>query len=431
MKTQLTIKNVNKNSTILVALSGGKDSICLLDVLLKQSKQLNIKVKAVNIDHQIRGKDSETDSNFVKDYCAKLGVELFSFKVDATKFSNENGYTLEEGARILRYDVFSKLLSDGVADYLATAHHLDDNFETVLFNLFRGSGAKGLTGITECNGKIIRPLIDVSREEIDAYVFKNNLPFVEDKTNNDTTYTRNYIRHEIKPKILEKFPGAKSSVLRLTAILKDEDEYLQTLADSEIKNIDNKFLISATTPPVLLRRATITILNKLGLKKDYEKVHLDDVAKLSNLQNGSTITLPKNIVAVKDYDNIVFFVDNDKPTNSEYSLSCGEFDFNGVTAQISKIKTENSLTFDYDKLPKTAILRTRKDGDFFTKFGGGTKKLKDYFIDKKISRYKRDNIPLIANGNEILLIFGVEISDTIKIDDTTTNVYYANIKNHD
>ena len=134
----IKLKNVDKNKVIAVALSGGKDSMCLLDLLLKSSKKLNITVKAVNIDHSIRGKESERDSNFVKEYCKNVGVELRFFKVDAKRYSKENNLTVEEGARMLRYDIFANLLRENFCDVIATAHHLSDNFETVLFNIFRG-----------------------------------------------------------------------------------------------------------------------------------------------------------------------------------------------------------------------------------------------------------------------------------------------------
>ena len=206
----IKLKNIEKNKVIAVALSGGKDSICLIDLLLKSAKEKNLTIKAVNIDHSIRGEESVRDSEFVKDYCKKVGVELRFFKVDALKHAKENNLSVEESARILRYGAFDTLLKEKFCNVIATAHHLSDNFETVLFNLFRGTSTKGLIGIPDKRDGFIRPLINVTKKEIDDYVLKNNLPFVEDSTNSNTDYTRNYLRCEVISKILEKFPTSKA-----------------------------------------------------------------------------------------------------------------------------------------------------------------------------------------------------------------------------
>ena len=203
---------------------------------------------------------------------------------------------------------------------------------------------------------------------------------------------------------------------------------MQSLADSYIERHSDKYYLPLNLNNVLLKRGVKTILVKLGLKKDYEQIHLEDVCKLKTLKTGSKIVLPKNIVAVKEYEKITIFVDKKiQIQKKEYIFSCNLFDFNDKCVIIKKEFDSSFLVFDGDKIPKNAVLRTRKEGDVFTKFKGGTKKLKDYFIDKKIPKLERDNIPLIAIGNEILLIFGVEISDKIKVDENTINNLYAGI----
>lgn len=418
---------ISKNQTIAVALSGGKDSMCLLSNLLALKNDYNLKIKAINIDHCIRGKDSENDSLFVKNYCEKLGVELAFFKVDAVKFSSENGYTLEQGARILRYQIFDNLLAENYCDVIATAHHKSDNFETVLFNIFRGTGLKGLAGIPKKRGRFIRPLLSVSRKEIEDYIIKNNIPFVEDATNFDSDYTRNYIRNEISPKILDKFPFAENSINRLSEIAIEEDEFLENLANENIKVEKENYFLPTNLNAVLIKRATKIILGKLGVDKDYEMVNLNDVVKLTTLQNGSKIVLPKGVVAVKQYDYIVFYKEEQKNTISPIPFEIKTYEFEDYSIVISKTPIENALTFDGDKIPPTAVIRTRLDGDIFKKFGGGTKKLKDYLIDKKIPRYSRDTIPVLAVDNQVLIIFNVEISEDIKVDSTTKNQLYAKI----
>ena len=263
----IKLKNIEKNKVIAVALSGGKDSICLIDLLLKSAKEKNLTIKAVNIDHSIRGEESVRDSEFVKDYCKKVGVELRFFKVDAVKYSKENGLSVEEGARLLRYNAFETLLKEKFCNVIATAHHLSDNFETVLFNLFRGTSTKGLIGIPDKRNGFIRPLINVTKKEIDDYVLKNNLPFVEDSTNSNTDYTRNYLRCEVIPKILEKFPTAEVSVKRLGEISKEENDFLDELSNSYLEFCDGKYLLPISLSPILLKRAAKTILYNLGIKK--------------------------------------------------------------------------------------------------------------------------------------------------------------------
>ena len=413
-----------KGKTIAVALSGGKDSMCLFNLLLKQKEQLNIKLKAVNIDHSIRGKESENDSLFVKNYCMKVGVELYFDKVDAVKFSNENGYSLEESARILRYEILDKILKQNYADYIATAHHLSDNFETVLLNLVRGTGIKGLSGIPEERKGIIRPLLSASRSEIDDYILKNNIPYVVDSTNGDINYTRNYIRNEIVPLIIKRFPSAENSAKRLSEIAREEDEFLTNLSNGYIEEKSGKFYVPLNLSPVIIKRATKSVLNKLGILKDYESVHLESIIKLTSLENGSRITLPKSVIAVKEYDKIAFFLEKERENYLEFPFSLGEIIFNGKNYKITDKLTKNALCFDGDKIPNGAVIRLRKEGDVFKKFGGGTKKLKDYLIDKKVPRFERDNIPVLAVDNQILLVFGVEINDDIKVTKTTKNILY-------
>ena len=413
----------SSGDVVAVALSGGKDSVCLLHLLLSLREELNITVKAVHVDHSIRGKDSENDAEFVKNYCEKLGVLVKVFKVDAPLYSKQNNLSLEQGARALRYGVFKSVLDSGFANLVATAHHKNDNFESLLFNIFRGTGLKGAGGIPSKNGEIVRPLLSVTREEIDRYVQENKLPFTQDLTNFSSEFSRNYIRNEIVPKIVERFPNAVNAGAKFSAICKEEDEFLQKLSSDIITQKDGKLYIPLSSDGVLVKRAIIIALSRLGLEKDYEYVHVLDVFNLKNLQSGAKITLPKSIVAQKEYDYAVLYIDNELKNHNLYPFGVGAFDFDGETFEISY--NGGSLKFDGDKIPNGAVIRTRRDGDVFKKFGGGTKKLKEFLIDKKIPLSKRDKLPLIAKDNTVYLIFGVEISDDIKITSETTNVLYA------
>lgn len=422
----IKLENINYGDKIAIALSGGMDSMCLLDVLLKNKAQLNLSLIAINIEHGIRGEDSVNDSKFVKDYCLKKGVDLYFRQVDVPLFCNENGYSIEQGARILRYGVFEEFLKDNNDYKIATAHHSLDNVESVLLNIFRGTGIKGLKGIVSTD-KIIRPLIKTSKKDIENYVKENDIPYVVDVSNFDEYYARNYLRNNVIPLIIDKFQGVENNVLRLSMTATEEDEFLDQLSLSYIEKIsDERYAISLNLNNVIIKRASILILKNLNVKKDYEKIHLTNILSLKNLQTGSEIVLPKNVVAVREYDKIVFYKKTQKQ-NYEYPFSVGNFNFENCIAVIKEAKKDDLIYFDKDKIPTNAVIRTRKDGDIFKSFGGGTKKLNDYFIDKKVPKLNRDNTPLIADGNNVLVIFDLAISQSVKVDENTTSVLSAKI----
>ena len=415
------------NKIVAVALSGGSDSVALLHYLIENQKTFNYVVKAINVEHGIRGKDSLDDSTFVRELCQSLNVPLAFYKVDAIKFSKEQKLSLEESARVLRYDCFFDALEKGFCSVIATAHHLKDNAETVLFNLFRGSGLKGLTGINQIENKIIRPLIEVSKDEIDEYIEKNALSFVLDKSNLNENYSRNYIRHQVLKDILKRFPDAEKSIYRFSVIAREENDFLEKEMLKYLKIKDDSIEIPLPCHNAILRRASIFALKKLGLKKDWEKVHVDDILSLVEKENGKAITLPKDIFAVKEYDKIVIY----KKTSAvltPFPFGICEFNFNGKRYAIEKVKDISSvnlksgLYLDLDKISKTAKIRLKEDGDSFTKFGGGTKSLGDYLTDKKIPVKKRNSIPIIADGNKVLAVFGIEISIEVKVDKNTMNM---------
>ena len=198
-------KFVKNNQTIAVALSGGADSVALLHYMLSFSRLYPIKVIALNVEHGIRGEQSKNDTAFVSELCKKLNIELLKYEVDSPAYAKEHKLTIEQAARALRYDCFFDAIKTKKCHKIATAHHLSDNFETVLFNIFRGTGLKGLYGISDDRDNIIRPLLNVSRREIDEYIEKNAIPYVEDSSNKDNNFSRNYLRNEVIPKILEKY----------------------------------------------------------------------------------------------------------------------------------------------------------------------------------------------------------------------------------
>lgn len=424
----------NKGETIAVALSGGKDSVALLYSLLSVKDKLGIIVKAVNIEHGIRGATSKRDSMFVADLCQKLSVPLKTYQLDCVKFSEENGYGIEEGARIARYDCFKSAIGEGFCDKVATAHHLSDSVETLLFNLFRGASLSGMTGIKSerNNGKIIRPFADTPKSEIEKYVADNGLPFVDDETNFESVYSRNYIRNEIMPVVSARFPEAEKSIGRFLKIAESENDFLEELAKKSLTRDGNAYVISIDTPDCIFARSVVLAIKSLGIAKDYVKLHVDAALSLKNLVNGSKISLPRNVYAAREYDKIAIYKAVKSDGNFEKPFALGYIDgaigklsfgeINEKEKNVNELKYGRSLVFDLNKLPKNAVIRYKRSGDYFKKFGGGRKKLNDYFTDKKIPLRLRDSIPLVCADGEVYIICGIEISDLIKVDKGTEKV---------
>ncbi len=411
--------------SVAVALSGGKDSMALLNLLL-ESKTFKGQVKAINVEHGMRGESSVKDSEFVKKYCEQKKVPLKCYTVNALEYSQKNKTSLEEGARILRYSCFKDAYDSGFCDAVATAHHLSDNAETMLFNLFRGSSLYGMNGIKEQNGIYIRPILSVSREEIDLYVDKNAIPYVQDETNFDENYTRNFLRLKIIPLIKQIFPEVENSLKRFADESKLVSDYLNEVAEKTII-YGKEVKIPVSADSAIISLCVIKALKYLGVYKDYERKHSQLTLKLLNCPNGTTIDLIKNVKAVKDYDFITLYKAEEKE-NEQVNFKTGTTVFNGKEITVKplnagELRSEKELFFDLDKIPPNAVFRTRMDGDNFTPFKSGGKKLKKYLIDKKIPSRQRDKLTLIACGNEVYAILGVEISDKIKIEKNTQNIY--------
>ena len=424
---------IRKNDIVAVATSGGVDSMVLLHYLTSKSKELSFKIVALNIEHGIRGQDSIDDSNFVKTYCMQNNIPLLFYKIDTLKKAEQDKLSVEQAGRILRYQCYNDALQNGKCNKIATAHHLSDQAESVLFNIFRGTGIKGLAGISEnfCE-QVIRPFINVTKQEILTYAEQNNIDYVTDKTNFDDAYTRNFIRLNIVPEIKKVFPELENSLKRLSDLAKLDEDYLQNESSNALICTDDHIEIPLGLHDAIFSRCVITALQKLGLNKDWEKIHIDSILQLQYKNNGAKIFLPKNIIAVKEYGKVVLYTSEENNINS-IPFSQGIFDFANSKIVVEKVEfkdidLKNGHYIDASKLSPNCVIRSYNTGDVFTKFGGGTKKLCDYFTDKKIPQRLRNSIPLLADGNDILAIFGVEISQKVKLEDNLNNIYKLTYK---
>lgn len=421
---------IYRGDRVAVALSGGEDSVALFTALCNLEQSLGIEVLAINVEHGIRGEASVRDSNFVKNLCDNAGKRLLFYKVNVPEYAEERKIGLEAAARELRYACFLKAIEQGLCDRVATAHHAGDNAESVLLNVFRGSGARGLVGIRESayDGAIIRPMLCVKKEEIVSFIKENALDYVTDETNADDSYTRNFLRNNVLPLIKEKYPEVELSLYRMGKILAEDEAFLSGLAEELVEVADCvarvKLNGEALIASPVLTRAVIIAMQSAGLYKDYESVHVDAVVMLASSGVGGSVSLPHGFVAYKGYNEILIYKDEKAEdfclpfSEGKHSLPNGTLTVELVDLNLSedekvpffaKEKQKGRL-YTSANLPSGTVIRGRREGDKIKKFGGGTKSLKEFLIDKKIDRIFRDGLPIIANGDSALCVAGVEVS---------------------
>lgn len=423
---------LKKGEKIAVATSGGVDSMSLLHFLNSIKNDYQIEVVAVNVDHMIR-ENSQNDSKFVADYCKENNITCYKFKVDVLKLAKSKKLGIEEAARIARYKVFDSVITKGLADKIAIAHHQEDQVETILLNIFRGAGLKGASGMEVKQENYIRPLLSTKKNEILQYTKENEIPHVEDQTNKDINYSRNFLRNKILPELRERWNNIDNNILNFSKICKQDDEYINKNINFDDILIEKKYaripLYKFVSPDSIQNRILRYAFQKLGLSKDIEKRHLNILKNLiKDGKNGSKICLPNKLKASLDYDELVLFLPEKRTEFIPKDFKVGKTNFDNISIEIKKqnffsLNQLNCHIIDADKLPKNVMWRTRNNGDLFTKFGSGEKKLKDYMIDKKIPNLSRDKIPVLANNNEVFCVLGYEISDKVKVTENTKKVY--------
>lgn len=428
-----TIKEKNllkKGDIVAVACSGGSDSMALLHNLKSLENEFDVEIIAVTVNHLIR-ENGESDAQFVQNYCEQNGIRCYKFKVDVPKMAKAKAISLETAGREARYGVFDALVQKGIANKIALAHHLDDQAETILLHLFRGAGLSGVKGMDyQKDNTYIRPMLETSKKEILEYIQANNIPYVQDETNDESFYTRNYLRNEIMPRILKRWPNAINALNNFSKSAGEDDDYIVNNLNDHALLIEDKIakipLSYFHYEEAVISRIIFKAIHGIGIGEDIERKHIDLIKDLArNCDNGKKIDLPLGITAYKEYEYLTITNKRKPKVNFYAELKCGEVNvpyFGKLVIKRVKDFTpkQNVLYIDYKKVPRDAVWRLRQNGDVFEKFGGGTKKLKDYLIDKKIPQRERNYIPVLASGNEILAIAGLEISNKVKIDSDVT-----------
>jgi len=442
---------IKKGDSLVVGVSGGPDSVCLLHVLWSLKADLDLKLAAVHINHMLRGDESDRDESFVKKLCSDLNIRLWCKCIDINRVSKEKGISLEEAGREERYKYF-ELVADSIeANKIAVAHNKNDQAETVLMNIIRGTGLDGLKGMDYVRGRIVRPILDIERSEIENYIRERKLDTVTDSSNLKNIYARNKIRLDVIPNIDKLFAcNLIKSIDRMNKLVKDDLNFI----DDEVKKLYYSAVLKKENGEVELlldkiKRIHIAIKRRLirkaicearGNIKGIESVHIESVLDIINFGKvGSRIDLP-GLKVRRTYGSIKFYKKEILPCSFDFEavlnipgltkIGNGKYFVessiitNYDISDYKRVKSSSLVQFfDYDKLCKGINIRKRKEGDLFKPINSsGTKKLKKYFIDNKIPRELRDNIPLIAKAQEIIWIIGYKISDKFKVTENTKSV---------
>ena len=416
-----------EGDTIGVGVSGGSDSMALLHYLYSIKEELEFDLVAIHINHGIR-EESREEAEFVVRKCKELGVRVYQFKINALNIAKEKNQSVETAAREGRYEIFRSLISRGVVDKIALAHHQSDQAETILMHIFRGAGIAGARGMEPIRDKIyIRPMLTTSKKEIMEYIVNNNIDYVNDSSNGDITYNRNFIRNVLMPQICERYNGAEEAIVSFGKTVTEDDEFInKSVFDDAVLYYEDMAKIPTSYfvyPEPIVNRLVIKVLKKIGIVKDFEKVHIEMIKDLArNGENGSRIKLPYSTVVFREYDYLTLVNKAKEEVEFVAPFKIGEVEvpnYGKISVKRARVlkQEENVLYVDGKKIPKTAEWRYKQEGDIFKKFAGGTKKLKSYFIDKKIPVRLRKFIPVLADGKEILVVAGVEISEKVKIEE--------------
>jgi len=429
---------------ILVACSGGPDSLALLHIFNELSAEYNISIFAAHLDHMFRGAESAGEAAFVVDFCQKNGITCFSAAIDVPKFIAQTGLSGADAARVVRYRYLRSVAADLGGAKIATGHHRDDQAETVLINILRGAGSSGIRGIQPVNGEIIRPLLSVSRTEITEYCRVHHLEPRLDSSNLKTNYLRNRIRILLLPALEKQYnSGIKDALCRMATIIGDEHDFIQTAAvslwDQVVTEQANKIFIDGKKiKPVhiavkreLFRMA---IEKKQGYLTGISFHHVETLLELLSIGRvGSIAQLPGELVAYKSYDGLYLGVhDVMLPTRVD-SLDCllsvpGTTQLPKLAIMITTEVTDKGnstpqphvAVFDWLALHPPLFVRIRRDGDKFQPLGfHGSKKLKDFFIDAKIARQIRDCTPIIWDSHGIIWVGGYRQAESGKVTNKT------------
>lgn len=396
---------------VLIGLSGGADSVCLTHILYRLQDDLGIKLYTAHLNHSLRGERADGDERFALSFSQGLGIECISEKNDVKSYAKKHGVSEEMAGRELRYAFFERVSKNYGLKKIATAHNKNDNAETILMNFMRGGGLSGLCGIPFKRDNIIRPLLEVSREEIEGYCRDNGLDYVTDSTNNETVYTRNKIRLELIPKIQKEFnPAFIQTVTKNALLMSEELDFIGEKTDEAYENVsDGAILIEELNKlHIAIKRRLIIKMMKSAMIKDISAQYVESVIELADKgQSGSSVNLPCGNTARIEYGKLIIGKNDIELAPFEYDIPLNEEIYIselGITVKAEFC--EGADVFAGGEASKITV-RNKRDGDYFYPVGmDGRKKLKNYFIDEKIPRHERSKTAVLTINDEIAWIIG-------------------------
>ena len=407
---------VSKGDTVLIALSGGADSVFLTHCLLSVREEYGLTLKAAHVEHGIRGEESLADCAFVEKLCEENGIECHTLHVNAATEAKAAGLGVEEYSRNRRYDFFDTI----ECDKIATAHNLSDNIETLIFRLARGTSIKGLCGIPAKRGKIIRPLLGVTGAEIREYLNENGIPFRVDSTNADNAYSRNRLRNEIIPLLKELNFCFEASAARLIESVSEDSNYIEQQAQRAFDEVYasnaidiqklNRYDIS------IIKRVLIIYLSKNNIKTD--ELHLKEILRLLSVPAKTQISGSIFAVSNKTSLRIAEIDENDK--NTEFSFTKEVYTKKDFLNKCELSSKGFDFFCDCDKIVGSVRVRGRAQGDRISPAGRGcTKTLKKLYNELKIPVESRDSIPVILDDSGVIGVYGCCVDERVKADRDT------------
>lgn len=443
-KTIARYNMIRKGDRIIVAVSGGPDSICLLDILARLAYELNITLIAAHFEHGLRPFEDPYETTLVQEYAGVLNLPFETEKASGIDFSSSS---LEEKARDLRYTFLERVRSKYNANRIAMGHNLNDQAETVLMRLLRGSGMTGLSGIPPVrDNTIIRPLIETRREDIIDYLEQKQLKYAVDSSNNNIRFTRNRIRLDLIPQMLKYQPEFIEVLGRISGHLREENNLVETLADEWVTNNLKRDEVGEYLIDIRLLKALHTALIKRVIRSVVKRfnnslygIDSDHVQEISDLlvnpKPNITVNLPENLVIRKEYDSLIFSFRTINTDSYCYELKgMGETRINeiGRSIKIDELIYSPNITVDTDAdtamvdrrlISYPLTLRNFRPGDRFIPLGmKGHRKVKDFFIDLKIPPHARKQTPVLLHKDQIVWIGGYRLSDSFKVTPNTRNM---------
>ncbi len=436
-KTLETQLFVEKKSKILLAVSGGVDSLTLFDIFINLKEEYDFDLAVAHFNHKLREADSDRDQKFVEKVCGKNRIRIFNASADVEDYAKKKSLSIEEAARIKRYAFFEKVCNDHDYNYLATAHTKNDLAETFLLNLFRGSGLHGLTSIPnrrKLTNKcfVIRPLINLTKDELIEYANMRDMQWMEDKTNDELVYTRNKIRNLLIPEIVENYnPNFVNTIERTASIIKSANNFVKDYTEANFK----KIFITAQQLKVEINSQFLDsyadiIQNELvrkTLSKYFNYHHApyeitERVVALTSQNVNNKVEINDKITALKERGKIVIFIDKSEEietiseviepkgivTVGEYKLEFTEIERKDVRF----VKDNNIEYFDLEYMPKNLLIRNWIKGDKLTPFGfDGTVKVSDLLTNMKIDNIKKEKLLVMTDKVNIVWVLGLRMSD--------------------